>query len=402
MADDPSHLYLPSSRGRKTAAPGQLDLFVDPAAAPRVPPRSEPKPAPAAPPPPPPEPAAAKAPLFSKEPDALRDWTPHAPLPLHRHLEDNPLFQKPDPAATRDVITHREGKPPLVTGIYRKPRTPSPHLTLDISRENRLEDEAPTPGTLPSIPEIFRAVRAYFAAAPFPPWMAVSVLVAIPVVFLLAWLSIPRPRTPAAPTEPAAVAETAAPAPEVPAADTSAPEAGTDLAASGTPAPETPAVEAPPPAAPSAETVALAQKFQFKNARASANADGSISVVFDLPVFVSSAYLSPDGMKLLKSAAANLKTVFPKGARVSVMGHTDDTPPSGNTPGLKSNDDIALARAQAAAEQLVYMTGHDSRYAISAVPPSSPPVYPFPNDTAANRRLNRTVTLRIAPPPAAP
>lgn len=396
MADDPSHLYLPSSRGRKQAASGQLDLFVDPAAAPRVPPRADPKPAPAAPPPPPPEPAPAKAPLFAEEPDALRDWTPHTPLPLHRHLEDNPLFQKPDPAATRDVITHREGKPPLVTGIYRKPRTPSPPLQLDISQKARLEDDAPTPGTLPSISEIFRAIRAYFAAAPFPPWMAVSVLVAIPVVFLLAWLSIPRPRTPAAPAEPVAVAEPAAPAaPEAP-----APAGGPELADAAPAAPEAPAA-ATPPAEPSAETVALAQKFQFKNARATANADGSVSVVFDLPVFVSSAYISPDGMKLLKTAAANLKTVFPDGARVSVMGHTDDTPPSGNTPGQKSNADIALARAQAAAEQLVYMTGHASRYAISAVPPANPPIYPFPNDSPSNRRLNRTVTLRISPPAAA-
>ena len=193
--------------------------------------------------------------------------------------------------------------------------------------------------------------------------------------------------------EPAALATSEAPAP-----------AGNgDLADAAPAAPEAPAAEpAAPPAEPSAETIALAQKYQFKNARATANADGSVSVVFDLPVFVSSAYISPDGMKLLKTAAANLKTVFPGGARVSVMGHTDDTPPSGNTPGQKSNADIALARAQAAAEQLVYMTGHASRYSISAVPPATPPLYPFPNDSPSNRRLNRTVTLRISPPPPPP
>ena len=382
MPDDPAHLYLPSSRARKSAPSGQLDLFATP----------EPPPARTPPTPPPADPP----PLFpaSPPPDPLRDWSP-SPLPLHRHLEDNPLFQKPDPAATRDVITHREGKPPLITGIYRKPRTPSPHLTLDISRETRLEEEAPTPGTLPSIPEIFRALRDWFAAAPFPPWMAVSLAVAIPLVFLLAWLSIPRP-----PAPPAAVAS-ADPTPELPATPTA------EAPSSPSPAPETPSAALPPadatpppstPSAPSPQTAALAQKFQFKNARVTPNPDGSLSVVFDLPVFVSSAYISPDGMKLLKNTAANLKSLFPSGARVSVMGHTDDTPPSGNTPGLTSNDDIALARAQAAAEQLVSMTGHASRYAISAASPSSPPVYPFPNDTPANRRLNRTVTLRISPP----
>ena len=113
-------------------------------------------------------------------------------------------------------------------------------------------------------------------------------------------------------------------------------------------------------------------------------------------MFVSTDRISVEGMKALKATAAALLKL-PKGAAVTIQGHTDDIPPSPNAQGpFRTNADLAAARAEVVQEHLTVFCKRQSRFAFTT---STTAPAPYPNDTDAHRRLNRTVTLLVAPVP---
>ena len=124
-------------------------------------------------------------------------------------------------------------------------------------------------------------------------------------------------------------------------------------------------------------------------------AGGVYRVKFTEPVFVSANYLSAGGIKGLKALAAKLVTMK-AGARVVVVGHTDDVPLSRPTEQYRNNQELAALRAEAAREYLNHyaranraLTYETRAGALSDAP--------YPNDSSQNRRLNRTVTVEIHP-----
>ena len=99
-------------------------------------------------------------------------------------------------------------------------------------------------------------------------------------------------------------------------------------------------------------------------------------------------------MKALKATSAALLKLS-DGATITIQGHTDDIPPPPDATGpFRTNADLAAARADVVREHLNVFCKRQSRYVFET---STTAPAPYPNDTDAHRRLNRTVTLRIVP-----
>lgn len=147
--------------------------------------------------------------------------------------------------------------------------------------------------------------------------------------------------------------------------------------------------ETTPPETPP-EAAALPE-WKVPGFKVTGQADGYF-LVFEQPAFESVDYISKSGMAAIKVLAAKLKGLK-AGARVEVTGYTDNVPMSKPTEKFASNADIARARGAVVAEHLKVFaknsglefssTGGDERAA------------PYPNDTPANRRLNRTATIFV-------
>lgn len=121
---------------------------------------------------------------------------------------------------------------------------------------------------------------------------------------------------------------------------------------------------------------------------------GSQFVVFEEAVFESKDAISVGGMRAIRALAAKLKTLE-GGAKVLVTGYTDNQPLTRPTAQFASNEDIALARAVAAADHLkAYAKNKGLEFECEAGKESEAP---YPNDTPANRKRNRTVTVRVTP-----
>ncbi len=147
--------------------------------------------------------------------------------------------------------------------------------------------------------------------------------------------------------------------------------------------------ETTPPETPP-EAAALPE-WKVPGFRVTGQADGYF-LVFEQPAFESVDYISKTGMTAIRALAAKLKGLK-EGGRVEVTGYTDNVPMSKPTEKFASNADIARARGAVVAEHLKVFaknsglefssTGGEEREA------------PYPNDTPANRRLNRTATIFV-------
>ena len=189
--------------------------------------------------------------------------------------------------------------------------------------------------------------------------------------------------------EQAATTEPAAEKPVPPETAATAQPAASPAATPSEPASAAPAAAAPAPVAaltPADAAWAIAGAEAFAK-------DGGILIRYAAPIFVSADNISVEGMRALKATAAKLLRLE-NGARVRVTGYTDDVPLSAPTAKFRSNEDIAAARTKTAMEHLVAMTRANKKLSFEPVT-GAPQDAPFPNDTPANRRLNRTVTVHV-------
>ncbi|MDR0993659.1 MAG: hypothetical protein LBN38_03710 [Verrucomicrobiota bacterium] len=251
-----------------------------------------------------------------------------------------------------------EGRPPLKTGIYRRPR--------------------PVASSIPSRPpprkpvfariSLFHFLREHLEGMEMSRRLVAGVVGLILLVAAIAfWTASPAP---------APIRRAAVPPPSPP-------------VSSMQPAHAVPSIP-PPSIVPDSSLPA----WTLPGAVVTVGPNGYL-VQFENPVFVSTTKISPEGMQALRSVAAKLLS-FSRGGHVVVTGHTDDTPLSRPTPELRTNADLAAARAAVAAEHLKNFA-RGNRLLTFEEKAGLPVQAPYPNDTPRNRRLNRTVTLQILP-----
>lgn len=145
--------------------------------------------------------------------------------------------------------------------------------------------------------------------------------------------------------------------------------------------------------APTAVVDAVVDLSPWKIAGVQASQQGGGAFLkFDAPVFVSSDRISPEGMTALKAIAKQLEAL--PGASVLVIGHTDDQPVSRPTERYKDNRELSLLRARTVVDHLAHMT-RKNKAVLYDVQAGTARNAPYPNDSAKNRRLNRTATIHI-------
>ena len=331
--------------------------------------------------------------LFS----SLSDRTPPSPKilpPPPQPRSDLEMVLPPSKGAPPDVsadvraVLSESGIPPRSgeRPASEEPVRPLPHTGI-YHRPQR----APAPPAPPSPPPPPRAsarprcaamarIRDWFSGVELDRRMVSLVVVLVVLVALIAfWTSCPRAGHEAAPGT--AIDLAAVP----PAAEPLAPLPAIPLA----PAP----VALVAPAAPAAPAAA---GWKVAGTEASLN-NGILLVWFTEPVFVSTDKISIEGMNALNAVAAKLVTLN-AGGRVIVTGYTDDVPMSRPTPEFQDNADLAAARAKVAVEHLSQFARANKKLMFE--PQAGDPARaPYPNDSPANRRLNRTVTVQVIPAP---
>lgn len=261
------------------------------------------------------------------------------------------------------------------TGIYHRPqRAPAPPAP----------PSAPPPPRASSGPRfsMMARIRDWFSGVELDRRMVSLVVVLVVLVAILAfWTSCPRAEQASAPGTAIDLSEvqTAAAPPAAPVAPPVPP----------------PALAPAVPAAPAAPAVPAAPGWKVAGTEASLN-NRILLVRFTAPVFVSTDKISIEGMNALKAVAAKLVTLD-AGARVIVTGYTDDVPMSRPTPEFQDNADLAAARARVAVEHLSQFARANKKLMFEPQT-GDPSRAPYPNDSPANRRLNRTVTVQVVPP----
>jgi outer membrane protein OmpA-like peptidoglycan-associated protein len=265
------------------------------------------------------------------------------------------------------------GRPPLRTGIYRRPQR---------------SVIAPPPAKPPNPPRSSsggrfspgQAIVGFFSGLEIDRRLVALVLVLVVLVAGIAfWTACPR--QPAGETPGTLLDLTAVNAGPVAAAVTE----------TAVPAPVPVVVKAPAPA-----PAIPAENWTVKGTVASQQGS-TIHVRFEDGVFISSEKISVKGMRALKAVAKKL-LAMKQGAQVVVVGHTDDVPLSKPTLQFRSNKELAELRAKVALDHLAQFARKNK--ALEFVPEGgAPEEAPYPNDTGKNRRLNRTVTLQITPAP---
>ena len=356
--------------------------------------------------------------------DPIADLPPPPDDPPEVAADIRAMFlEEEERQRAEETITIREGKPPLVTGIYRKPRAavqkplvmpladplrpsapaaapaparpaPQPERPVPPPR-SPAPRPVPPPSPRPAAPtapsrDRFAPLRNFFAGAPLGRKGFLALLGAILLVALLAWWS-GAPKNPA-PQEPT-LASSDLPSPPEPPQEVPRPAGDGGDTPAPTSLPASPAPE-PPAATASATPPAPAQSLRIPGATVTLSGDGAWLVRYDAAVFVSANLISKEGMAALKATAAALLKLS-DGAAVTIYGHTDDIPlpPDASGP-FRTNADLAAARADVVREHLNVFCKRQSRYVFET---STTAPAPYPNDTDAHRRLNRTVTLRIVP-----
>jgi len=263
------------------------------------------------------------------------------------------------------------GRPPLRTGIYRRPQRPL--VPTPPTKKTRPPRSASGSRFSPG-----QALAGFFSGMEVDRRLVALVVLLIVLVALIAtWTACPR--------RPAS----------------GAPGLLLDLSTANVLVPESamtvePAVPvvgeepvAPPPPVP-------AKDWKVKGTVATVQGS-TIHVRFEDAIFVSSEKISIKGMRALKAVAKKLVTMK-EGARVAVIGHTDDIPLTKPTLQFRSNRELAALRAKVAVDHLAQFARKNK--ALEFVPETgAPSETPYPNDSSANRRLNRTVTLQLTPAP---
>ena len=265
--------------------------------------------------------------------------------------------------------------PPLRTGIYHRPRRPAPPSAA-------IRPRTPLPGRFSC-----RHVRDWFSGVELNRRHVSLVILLIVLVAAVAfWTACPR----RVKTTPGVLLDLK-----------EATDAAVRPVAAVTPVEATPGASPAQPSTPAApQTPAAtgmpAAEWNLPGMEATRRGQ-EVYIQFTAPIFVSTDRISVEGMKALKTLAGRLQTLQ-SGARVVVTGHTDDVPLSRPTPQFQNNADLAAARARAALEHLAQFTRANPR--LTFEPRTGEPAQaPYPNDTPQNRRLNRTVTVQVAPAP---
>lgn len=111
-------------------------------------------------------------------------------------------------------------------------------------------------------------------------------------------------------------------------------------------------------------------------------ADGGWTVTFEVPIFDPPAYISKQGMLMIKELVKKLKNL--DGGTVLVTGYADNL-----------NADVAMKRAEVAADHLKAFAKHGTLTFRTAVGAEADA--PWPNDTPEHRRLNQTVVVKVTP-----
>jgi flagellar motor protein MotB len=124
------------------------------------------------------------------------------------------------------------------------------------------------------------------------------------------------------------------------------------------------------------------------------NVGDSCVITFDEGVFASFVSLSDVAVKQLTKLADVLRPGIGK-YKIEVEGHTDDRPLR-NTSVYNGNDALALARGQAV-EKFLTGVGKLPESAVSVLHAGTHAA-PYPNNSAVNRRRNRTVVIRLVRP----
>jgi len=269
----------------------------------------------------------------------------------------------------KPVQSSPEGRPPLRTGIYRRPQRsvapPPPSKPPKPSRSDSGPRRSP-----------FRWMADFFSGLELNRRGVSLVIVLIVLVALIAFWTAPR--------------------------GSSDGKLGTLLDLSTIEIAET---ESSPPATapPNPESVAEVKKepamvpaTDWKVKGTVATLQGTtIHVRFIVPVFQSADYISKQGMDALKAVARKLRSM--KGVtRVVVVGHSDNVPLSKPNKRFQNNQELAALRAKVAVAHLKPFSRANKGLEFEART-GAPSEAPYPNDTSKNRRLNRTVTLEITP-----
>ncbi len=111
-------------------------------------------------------------------------------------------------------------------------------------------------------------------------------------------------------------------------------------------------------------------------------ADGGWTVTFEVPIFDPPAYISKQGMLMIKELVKKLKNL--DGGTVLVTGYADNL-----------NADVAMKRAEVAADHLKAFAKNGTLTFRTAVGAEADA--PWPNDTPEHRRLNQTVVVKVTP-----
>ena len=257
-------------------------------------------------------------------------------------------------------------KPPLRTGIYRRPQR----------RKAPAPESAPRSTSTRAADPLKTRVLDWIAGIEIDRRLVSLVSVLVVLVALVAfWSACPR-------TEEVGTTIDLRDIQSTPLADAGA---ATATAVPSTVKPQ-----------PSAPTPVAAVAVDWKIAGTETTlANGGYLVKFNEPVFVSANYLSSEGVAALKALAVKLVSLK-DGARVIVTGHTDDIPLSRPTPEFRHNADLAAARAKVAMEHLAHYARANKALTFE-MRSGTVADAPYPNDSNRNRRLNRTATVQVMP-----
>ncbi|MBQ7252758.1 MAG: hypothetical protein IJS32_09190, partial [Kiritimatiellae bacterium] len=116
---------------------------------------------------------------------------------------------------------------------------------------------------------------------------------------------------------------------------------------------------------------------------------------FEKPVFVSADYLSKEGLAAVRDLARRLKSLD-GAAAIEIVGHTDDERITNPNAKFTSNEALARARAQRVEEHFASLLASKRGLALSARA-GTPEEAPYPNDSDANRKRNRTASVVVSP-----
>ena len=119
--------------------------------------------------------------------------------------------------------------------------------------------------------------------------------------------------------------------------------------------------------------------------------EDGFELLFEQPVFISGAHISPLAKRQFKQMGILFEDYSDRWS-IAITGHTDPDPLDSDSE-FSSNYDLGMARALNVAEFLSAECGIPQHtLSVHSLGADDPP---FPNDTAASRRKNRTVTLDL-------